>query len=91
VRGKMTSDISTTRAVASVPLDLSRAISGLSQGASSGDIRGTVTDPTAGCHCRGDRDVPKYVHDSLQEVGNLFDGALQPCPNGLTNPARVGL
>jgi hypothetical protein len=91
VRGKMTSDISTAPAVASVPLDLSTAVSGLSQGASSGDIRGTVTDPTAGRHCWRDRDAPKYGYDSLQEVYYLFGGALRPCPNGLTNPARVGL
>jgi hypothetical protein len=39
VRGKMISDISTTRAVAPVPLDLSTAVSGLTQSTSSGDIR----------------------------------------------------
>ena len=39
MRGKMTSDISTTRAVASVPLDLSTAVSSLTQSTSSGDIR----------------------------------------------------
>ena len=56
MRGKMTSDISTTPAVALVPLDLSTAVS----------------------------------NDSLQEVGGLFGGALQPRPHGVTNRARVG-
>ena len=68
MRGKMTSDISTTGAVASVPLDLSTAVSGLSQGASSGDI----------------------PYEVLQGVGNQFGRSLRPCPNGLTNRARVG-
>ena len=89
MRGKMTSDISTTPALASASLDLSTAVSGLSQGASSGGTRGTVTDPTAARRCWGDRDAPKYGYDSLQEVDNLFGGALRPCPNGQTNPTRV--
>jgi hypothetical protein len=39
VRGKTTSDISTTPGVAPVPLGLSMAVSGLTQNTSSGDIR----------------------------------------------------
>jgi hypothetical protein len=55
VRGKMTSDISITGAVAPVALDLSTAVSGLSQDRNSGDIRGSIPDRTAGRQCRGDR------------------------------------
>jgi hypothetical protein len=90
VHGKMTSDISITGAVPPVPLDLSTAISGLSQDTNSGDIRGAVTDPTAGRDCRGDRRARKYGNDALRGVGNQFGGSLRPCPNGLADRARVG-
>jgi hypothetical protein len=90
VHGKMTSDISTTRVVAPVPLDLSTAISGLTQSTNSGDIRGTFSDSTAGRLCRGDRRAPKYGYEPLRGVGNQFGGSLRPCPNGLADRARVG-
>jgi hypothetical protein len=91
VGGKMTSDISTTRVVAPVPLDLSTAVAGLTQSTNSGDIRGTVSDSTAGRLCRGDRRAPKYGYEPLEVVGNQCGGSLRPCPDGLTNPAKVGL
>jgi hypothetical protein len=89
VRAKMTSDISTPLAVAPVPLDFSTAVSGLSQDSTSGDIRGTVTERTAGRHCGGGRRAPNYGYELLQGVGNHFGRSLRPCPNGLTNRGRV--